>query len=154
MPLSDLSPLSYFKELHLLPRVVFTIGGALFFGGLVIKDWMVLLFGVGLVFVSVGVQFLYRPSLARAQPAVHGPPVVVESIPRVALVLARIFCPFCGGLSLSPRFPAHLPSARPMTAQQPMDTDEILADYLKKMGSELGPIFHALSSELSLVHWR
>ena len=35
-----------------------------------------------------------------------------------------------------------------------MDTDEILADYLKKMGSELGPIFHALSSELSLVHWR
>jgi hypothetical protein len=57
MPLSDLSPLSYFKELHLLPRVVFTIGGALFFGGLVIKDWRVLLFGAGLVFVSVGYNF-------------------------------------------------------------------------------------------------
>lgn len=57
MPLSDLSPLSYFKELHLLPRVIFTIGGAFFFGGLVIKDWRVLLLGAGLVFVSVGYNF-------------------------------------------------------------------------------------------------
>jgi hypothetical protein len=35
-----------------------------------------------------------------------------------------------------------------------MDTDEILADYIKKMGSELGQIFHALSHELTWVHWR
>ena len=59
MPLSDLSPLSYFKELQLLPRVIFTIGGAFFFGGLFIKDWKVLLFGVGLVLVSVGYNFLF-----------------------------------------------------------------------------------------------
>jgi len=57
MPLSDLSPLSYFKELHLLPRVVFTIGGALFFGGLVIKDWRIVLLGAGLLLVSVGYNF-------------------------------------------------------------------------------------------------
>src|ERR1700678_239907 len=57
MPLSDLSPLSYFKELHLLPRVVFTIGGAFFFGGLVIRDWRVLLLGVGFVFLSVSYNF-------------------------------------------------------------------------------------------------
>jgi hypothetical protein len=57
MPLSDLSPLNYFKELHLLPRVVFTIGGSLFFGGLFIKDWRVLLLGTGLVFVAVGYNF-------------------------------------------------------------------------------------------------
>ena len=59
MSLSDLSPLSYFKELQLLPRVIFTIGGALFFGGLFIKEWRVLLFGVGLVLVSVGYNFLF-----------------------------------------------------------------------------------------------
>jgi hypothetical protein len=57
MSLSDLSPLSYFKELHLLPRVIFTIGGAFFFGGLVIRDWRVLLLGAGIVFVSVGYNF-------------------------------------------------------------------------------------------------
>lgn len=57
MPLSDLSPLSYFKELHLLPRVIFTIGGAFFFGGLFIRDWRVLLFGAGLVFVALGYNF-------------------------------------------------------------------------------------------------
>jgi hypothetical protein len=57
MALSDLSPLTYFKELHLLPRVIFTIGGAFFFGGLFSKDWRVLLFGAGLVFVSLGYNF-------------------------------------------------------------------------------------------------
>jgi hypothetical protein len=59
MPLSDLSPLSYFRELYLFPRVIFTIGGAFFFGGLFVKDWRVLLFGMGLVFVSVGLNFLF-----------------------------------------------------------------------------------------------
>jgi hypothetical protein len=48
MPLSDLSPLSYFKELHLLPRAEFTIGGAFFFGGLFIRGWRILLLGAGL----------------------------------------------------------------------------------------------------------
>jgi hypothetical protein len=57
MPLTDLSPLTYFKELHLLPRVIFTVGGALFFGGLFIKDWWMGLLGTGLVFVSVGYNF-------------------------------------------------------------------------------------------------
>src|SRR5258707_14881782 len=59
MPLSDLSPLTYFKELYLLPRVIFTIGGAFFFCGLFIKDWRVLLFGAALVFVSVGFNFFF-----------------------------------------------------------------------------------------------
>ena len=56
MPLSDLSPLSYFKELHLLPIVILTIGGALFFVGL-FKDWRIVLFGAGVVFFSVGYNF-------------------------------------------------------------------------------------------------
>ena len=59
MSLSDLSPLSYFKELQLLPRVIFTIGGAFFFGGLFTKEWMVLLFGTGLVLVAVGYNFIF-----------------------------------------------------------------------------------------------
>ena len=57
MPLSDLSPLSYFKELHLLPRVVFTIGGVLFFTGL-FRDWKISVAGAGLLFVAVGYNFL------------------------------------------------------------------------------------------------
>ena len=67
MPLSDLSPLTYFKELHLLSRVIFSIGGVLFFSGLAIKDWIFVLFGVGLIFASVGYNFFaglvwYDPS--------------------------------------------------------------------------------------------
>ena len=32
--------------------------------------------------------------------------------------------------------------------------EHMLAEYAKKMGAELGPLFHALSSELSWIHWR
>lgn len=72
MPISDFSPLSYFKELHLLPRVVFTIGGSLFFGGLFTKDWTVLLSGAGLVFVSVGYNFFANLLWSEPSPPYEG----------------------------------------------------------------------------------
>jgi hypothetical protein len=58
MPLSDLSPLSYFKELSLFPRVIFTIGGVLFFASLVVWNAALVLFGVGLVLAAVGFNFM------------------------------------------------------------------------------------------------
>jgi hypothetical protein len=59
MPLGDLSPLAYFKELHLVPRVIFAIGGILFFAGLFSSEWRieVMLFGVGLIFVALAWNF-------------------------------------------------------------------------------------------------
>jgi hypothetical protein len=57
MPLSDLSPLSYFKELHFLPRVIFTIAGVLFFVGLG-KKWDPYALGLVLVFLALGYNFL------------------------------------------------------------------------------------------------
>jgi hypothetical protein len=35
-----------------------------------------------------------------------------------------------------------------------MEVDQVLEGYVKEMGSELGPIFHAVSNELTWVHWR
>ena len=35
-----------------------------------------------------------------------------------------------------------------------MEADQVLEAYVKEMGSELGPIFHAVSHELTWVHWR
>jgi hypothetical protein len=59
MPVGDLSPLAYFKELHLIPRIIFTIGGALFFTGL-FRDWRIAAGGVGLIFVGVGYNFFAK----------------------------------------------------------------------------------------------
>jgi hypothetical protein len=35
-----------------------------------------------------------------------------------------------------------------------MEADQVLETYVKNMGSELGTLFHALSHELTWVHWR
>jgi len=35
-----------------------------------------------------------------------------------------------------------------------MNSEEMLARYVEKMGPELGPLFQAASSELSWMHWR
>jgi hypothetical protein len=48
-----LSPLAYFRELHLVPRVIFTFGGILFFAGLFIHSVELSLFSIGLVFFAV-----------------------------------------------------------------------------------------------------
>jgi hypothetical protein len=53
---TDFSPLAYFRELHLVPRVIFSIGGVLFLtGGL--KDWKLVVLGAGLLFVALGYNF-------------------------------------------------------------------------------------------------
>jgi hypothetical protein len=57
MPWDDLSPLSHFKELHLVPRLIFTIGAALFFGGLFRRDWGVSVLGISLAFFSLAYNF-------------------------------------------------------------------------------------------------
>jgi|SRR5215472_7788512 len=60
MPLSDLSPLTYFKELQFLPRVIFTIGGFLFIGGLTIGDVALIFFGIGIIFCAVFLNFVFE----------------------------------------------------------------------------------------------
>jgi hypothetical protein len=59
MPLGDLSPLAYFKELHLVPRVIFAIGGTFFFAGLFSSGWRaeLMLFGAGLIFLALAWNF-------------------------------------------------------------------------------------------------
>lgn len=52
------SPLAYFKELHLLPRVIFAIGWTLFLGALVAREFAALLFGVSIILGAVGFNFL------------------------------------------------------------------------------------------------
>jgi hypothetical protein len=52
------SPLAYFKELHLLPRVVFTMGGFLFLSSTVVRDVVLTLFRVGIILAAVGFNFL------------------------------------------------------------------------------------------------
>jgi len=49
----DLNPLAYFKELHLVPRAIFAIGGVFFFSGLVGRNVELILFGIGLIFVAL-----------------------------------------------------------------------------------------------------
>jgi hypothetical protein len=60
MPLADFSPLSFFKELHLLPRVIFTLGGGLLVAGFFVhpQGLVLALFGGGLVFLGVGLNLL------------------------------------------------------------------------------------------------
>jgi hypothetical protein len=61
MPLKDINPLNSFRKLHLLPRVLFAIGGLLFcFGWPFTKDWRVVVLGAGLMFVAVGYNFFAK----------------------------------------------------------------------------------------------
>src|ERR1035438_7830095 len=53
---TDFSPLAYFKELHLVPRVIFCIGGVLFLTG-GFKGWKIVALGAGLLFVALGYNF-------------------------------------------------------------------------------------------------
>lgn len=58
MALADLSPLSYFKELHLFPRVIFTIGGVLFLGFLFVGNVALVFLGLGLIFGALAFNFM------------------------------------------------------------------------------------------------
>ncbi len=56
--MADWSPLAYFRELHLLLRVIFTIGGVLFLSSPFLRDLALCLFSVGIVFAAVALNFL------------------------------------------------------------------------------------------------
>jgi hypothetical protein len=58
MPESNWSPLAYFRELHLLPRVVFTVGGVLFLSAVVARELGLILCSIGILFAAVGFNFV------------------------------------------------------------------------------------------------
>jgi hypothetical protein len=54
------SPLAYFREQPLLPRVIFTIGGVLFLSLPFVRNLALSLLSVGVIFVAVGLNFFLK----------------------------------------------------------------------------------------------
>jgi hypothetical protein len=52
------SPLAYFRELHLLPRVIFTVGGVLFLSAVVARELVLILVSLVILFAAVGFNFV------------------------------------------------------------------------------------------------
>lgn len=57
MSLKDVAELIHFRELHLLPRTIFSIGAICFVGAFFIKVFLVGFLGVGLIFVALTLNF-------------------------------------------------------------------------------------------------
>jgi hypothetical protein len=57
MGFQDAATLVHFRELHLLPRVIFSIGAICFVGSLFVKVFILGLFGVGVIFVGCTLNF-------------------------------------------------------------------------------------------------
>jgi len=55
---SSWNPLAHFKELHLLPRVIFALGCLLFGGAILAREWALALFSAAVIFVAVGFNFI------------------------------------------------------------------------------------------------
>jgi hypothetical protein len=55
--LKDVAELVHFRELHLLPRTIFSIGAVCFIGAFFIKVFLVGFLGVGLIFVALTLNF-------------------------------------------------------------------------------------------------
>ena len=51
------SPLAYFKEFHLLPRVIFAVGGVFFLSAVVARELVFILGSLGILFAAVGFNF-------------------------------------------------------------------------------------------------
>jgi hypothetical protein len=58
MVLKDAAELVHFRELHLLPRTIFSVGAVCFIGSFFLKLFLLGLFGVGIVFAALGLNFL------------------------------------------------------------------------------------------------
>jgi hypothetical protein len=58
--MGDWNPLSFFKDLHLLPRVIFAVGGFLLLSSPFLRDFALTLFSVGLIFMAVALNFLIK----------------------------------------------------------------------------------------------
>ena len=57
MVLKDAAELVHFRELHLLPRTIFSIGAICFVGSFFLKLFILGFFGVGIVFVGLTLNF-------------------------------------------------------------------------------------------------
>jgi NADH:ubiquinone oxidoreductase subunit K len=68
MPENSWSPLSYFRELHLLPRVIFTVGGALFLTALVARELVLILLSLGIIFAAVALNFILKLTWCETRP--------------------------------------------------------------------------------------
>jgi hypothetical protein len=75
----------HFRELHLLPRVVFAIGAILFVISLNTKESALAFLGLALVFTAVGLNLLYD--------ALHAPRVWKSGIVQgIVMVGCAVFC--------------------------------------------------------------
>jgi hypothetical protein len=75
----------HFRELHLLPRVVFAIGAVVFVVSLNAKDSALTFFGLALVFTAVGLNLLYD--------AFHAPRVWINGVIQGAVMVGcAAFC--------------------------------------------------------------
>jgi hypothetical protein len=52
MDLEDIVTLVHFRELHFLPRVIFSVGGILLIGSFFVKLFLLCFLGVGLIFAG------------------------------------------------------------------------------------------------------
>jgi hypothetical protein len=57
MSLKDVGELVHFRELHLLPRTIFSIGATCFIGAFFIKAFLIGFLGVGIIFVALTLNF-------------------------------------------------------------------------------------------------
>jgi|SRR5216684_3516807 len=57
MSLKDAAELVHFRELHLLPRTIFSIGATCFIGAFFVKQFLVGFLGVGLIFLALTLNF-------------------------------------------------------------------------------------------------
>lgn len=58
MSLKDAAELVHFKELHFLPRVIFSIGAVCFIGSFFLKMFILGFIGVAVIFVGCTLNFL------------------------------------------------------------------------------------------------
>jgi hypothetical protein len=58
MSLGDWIPTVHFKELNLLPRVLFSMGAIIFVAAVIAHDRQFVLFGAGIVFAALAVNFV------------------------------------------------------------------------------------------------
>ena len=57
MSLKDAAELVHFRELHLFPRTIFSIGAVCFLGAFFVKQFLVGFLGVGLIFLALSLNF-------------------------------------------------------------------------------------------------
>jgi hypothetical protein len=57
MSLKDAAELVHFRELHLLPRTIFSIGAVCFVGSFFLRDFLIGFLGVGIIFVALTLNF-------------------------------------------------------------------------------------------------